>query len=194
MSQSPPPPPPPGGYGSPPPAGGYGAPPPPPVGVPRPGELVDRFVARLIDGVILGVVYGIVYSIFSAIFLRGFGYSTGEWLLFWIFASIVISVVWVGYFAYLESARGATIGKQVMKLKVVGPDGVANPTLEQAARRNVWLAANLLNIIPIIGAVLSFLASVAAVVMIAVGINGDPQRRQAWHDRFAGGTQVLKVG
>ncbi len=30
--------------------------------------------------------------------------------------------------------------------------------------------------------------------MIAVGINTDTLRRQAWHDKFAGGTQVLKIG
>ncbi len=33
-----------------------------------------------------------------------------------------------------------------------------------------------------------------AVILIAVGISQDTQRRQAWHDRFAGGTQVLKIG
>ncbi len=30
--------------------------------------------------------------------------------------------------------------------------------------------------------------------MIAVGINSDTVRRQGWHDHFAGGTYVLKVG
>ena len=30
--------------------------------------------------------------------------------------------------------------------------------------------------------------------MIAVSINNDTVRRQGWHDQFAGGTYVLKVG
>ncbi|WP_121253363.1 RDD family protein [Nocardioides ferulae] len=195
-------PPPPGGYAAPPPPGGYGAPPqpgqqftpPPTPGTPRPGELIDRFVARLIDGVILGVVFGILYAVFGAMFLRGYYHSTGELFLFWLFTAVISSAVYVGYFAYLESSRGATIGKQVLKLKVVGPDGVSNPTMEQAVRRNIWLATNLLNIIPIFGSFLSGVASLVAVIMIAVGINGDPVNRQAWHDRFAGGTRVLKIG
>jgi uncharacterized RDD family membrane protein YckC len=181
-----PPPPAPGAYNP-----GQAAPPP---GVPRPGELLDRFLARLIDGVILGVAYGILYAIFSSIFLRGFTYSTGEWLLFWIFVSIISTALYLGYFGYLESSRGQTVGKQVLKLKVVGPDGVSNPTMEQAVRRNIWLGFGLLNIIPFVGAILGGLAELAAIIMIAVGINGDTVRRQAWHDKFAGGTQVLKIG
>ena len=42
------------------------------------------------------------------------------------------AVLYVGYFAFFESYRGQTIGKQVMKLKVFGPDGASNPTMEQA--------------------------------------------------------------
>ena len=34
----------------------------------------------------------------------------------------------------------------------------------------------------------------APVIMIAVGINNDTVNRQAWHDNFAGGTRVVKVG
>jgi len=38
------------------------------------------------------------------------------------------------------------------------------------------------------------LATLAAVIMIAIGINSDTVGRQAWHARFAGGTQVVKEG
>ena len=31
-------------------------------------------------------------------------------------------------------------------------------------------------------------------IMIAVGINSDTVDRQGWHDKFAGGTRVLKIG
>ena len=38
------------------------------------------------------------------------------------------------------------------------------------------------------------LGALIGVIMIAVGINNDAARRQGWHDKFAGGTYVLKIG
>ena len=38
------------------------------------------------------------------------------------------------------------------------------------------------------------IAFLVAAIMIAVGINKDTVNRQAWHDRFAGGTQVVREG
>jgi uncharacterized RDD family membrane protein YckC len=148
------------------------------LGVPRPAELLDRFLARLIDGVIVGIVYFIIYivllaatSYFLAVFLSG----------------VVGSVLYLGYFAYMESNRGQTIGKQVMKLRTYGPDNTSNPTMEQAVRRNIWYA---FGIIPFVGG----LAELASVILIAVNISGDTVRRQHWFDKFAGGTTVVKVG
>jgi uncharacterized RDD family membrane protein YckC len=162
--------------------------------VPRPGELVDRFLARLIDYVGLGIIYGVLYAVLAGIFLNGLTYSPGEWLLFYLFFSVITTLISLGYFAYFESNQGATFGKQLMKLKVVGPDGTSNPTMEQAVRRNIFLAFGLASIVPIAGAALGGLASLIAVIMIAVGINSDTVNRQAWHDKFAGGTRVLKIG
>ena len=81
-----------------------------------------------------------------------------------------------------------------MKLRTFGPDGVSNPTMDQAVRRNGWLAIGLIAIVPILGPIVSGLASLAAVILIAVNINGDTAKRQHWFDNFAGGTQVMKVG
>jgi uncharacterized RDD family membrane protein YckC len=167
---------------------------PPVPGVPRPGELLDRFLARLIDGILIGVVFGIMSAIFSGIFLSGLTYSTGEWLLYWLFVSVITVVITIGYFAFMESNNGATLGKQVLKLKVVGPDGTSNPTMEQAIRRNAFYAIQLAYIVPIVGAIFGGLAMLAAVIMIAVTINNDTVARQGWHDKFAGGTRVLKIG
>jgi len=163
-------------------------------GVPRPGELLDRFLARLIDGILLGIAFGILAAIFGGIFLNGLTYSTGEWLLYWLFVSVIETALAIGYFAFMESSNGATLGKQLLKLRVVGPDGASNPTMEQAVRRNAFYALQLVYIVPIVGAVFGGLAMLAAVIMIAVTINNDPVNRQGWHDRFAGGTRVLKVG
>ena len=143
-----------------------------------PGNLVDRFLARLIDGIIVGIVYVILYVIllaavdyFLAVFLSG----------------AIAAALYLGYFGYLESDRGQTIGKQVMKLKTVGPSGQGNPTMNEAIKRNIWYA---FGIIPFVGG----LAQLASVILIAIGINGDPVNRQHWFDTFAGGTKVVKVG
>jgi uncharacterized RDD family membrane protein YckC len=167
---------------------------PPAPGVPRPGELLDRFLARLIDGILIGIVFGILSAIFSPIFLNGFTYSTGEWLLYWLFVTIISVAVTMAYFGFMESNNGATLGKQLLKLKVVGPDGTSNPTMEQALRRNAFYAIELVYIVPIVGAIFGGLAMLAAVIMIAVTINNDTVARQGWHDKFAGGTRVLKFG
>ncbi|MFN8196317.1 MAG: RDD family protein [Nocardioidaceae bacterium] len=197
MSDLPPPPPPPPGQppSDQPPGYGYNAPPPPPSqpGVPRPAELLDRFLARLIDGVVVGVAYGILGAVLSPIFLHGFYHSRGEVFVYVAVLSVVFTVLTLGYFAFLESSRGQTVGKMVMKLRTVGPTG-QNPTLEQAVRRNIFYAINLLRVVPVLGPLVAGVGGLVAVIMIAVGINNDTVNRQAWHDHFAGGTRVLKIG
>jgi uncharacterized RDD family membrane protein YckC len=179
-----PPPPPPANPGT------YPPPPPPPAGatapgVPgaaygpgAPGNLLDRFLARFIDGIIVGIAFWIVYVI-----LMG---AINSYFLGLFVTGIVAAVLYIGYFAYMESERGQTLGKQLMKLKTLGPDGASNPTMEQAVRRNIWYA---FDIFPILGG----LAMLVSVIVIAVGINSDPQR-QHWFDKFAGGTKVIKIG
>lgn len=189
-----PPPPAPGAATPPPNPGSYPPPPPPPAGagaagvpaggIGQPGSLLDRFLARLIDGIIVGIVVGIINVVLAVV--------SDSWLLTGLISAIVDSVLFLGYFAYLESNRGQTIGKQVMKLKVEGPTG-GNPTMEQAIRRNIWTALGIAGVVPIVGGLIGGLAQLAAVILIAVNINSDPQR-QHWFDKFAGGTKVVKIG
>jgi uncharacterized RDD family membrane protein YckC len=171
-STVPPPPPPPAGATAPMPGA------PAAYGPGSPGNLVDRFLARLIDGIIVGIAYVIIYTVllgatsyFLAVFVSG----------------VVGAALYLGYFGYMESNRGQTLGKQVMKLKTVGPDGQSNPTMNEAIKRNIWYA---FGVVPFVGG----LAELASVIFIAIGINGDPVNRQHWFDTFAGGTKVLKVG
>lgn len=191
-------PPPPVGSTPPPPAANYGTTPPPPPpsayagapaagavsGVGAPGSLLDRFLARFIDGIIVGIVSVIINVVLGVV--------SDSWIVTNAISAVVTAVLYVGYFAYFESSRGQTIGKQIMKLKVEGPAG-GNPTMEQAVRRNIWLGFGIAGVVPIVGALLGALAELAAVIMIAVGINSDPQR-QHWFDKFAGGTRVTKIG
>ena len=174
--------------------GGY--PPPPPMSAgPRPGELLDRFLARLIDSVLLGVVNAIVVGVLvvGLIFgTSGSGFGFGDNLLASVVGSVLSTLIYLGYFGYMESNQGKTLGKMVMKLHVES-EGGGKPTMEQAIKRNIWMALPLLGVIPILGSVLAGIGQLVAVIMIAVGINNDAVRRQPWTDKFAK-TQVIKEG
>ena len=211
-SAAPPPPPPPGGYQPPPPPpqSGYRGTPPADgyyqqpgypgtqagSGVGRPAELLDRFLARLIDHVLLLVVNFVLVSIFVVgSLMNGSGgmFGGGSNFLTNVVGSVLGAAIYLGYFAYMESSRGQTIGKMVVKLETRGANG-GRPTMEEAVKRNIWVALTLLGIIPFVGGVLAGLAQLAAMIAIAVGISSDTAGRRGWHDKFAGGTQVVKVG
>jgi len=130
-----------------------------------------RCVARIIDGFVLIIPLLVISLVVSGDAVLDF--SSGrrsEWT-----ASLLGVLLAYAYFVWCESARGATVGKSVFNIVVVGPDG--RPTVEQAARRNAWM---LLTIIPVLGGFLSFVAQVVIIVSIA----RDP-RGQGVHDRYA---------
>ncbi len=188
-----PPSPPPGGPTPPPsPGGGFpgGA-----AGVPRPAELLNRFLARLIDHILVGVVYVPIYVILSAIIYSGFSNSFGEYFIFYTLTAILQAALFLAYFTLLESNRGQTVGKMIMKLRTYAPDGVSNPTVQQAAKRNAYSALGVLSIVPFIGwFFLGWAAPIAAMIFIAITLNNDQPNHQGWHDKFAGGTQVKQIG
>lgn len=195
-----PPPPPPGGAAPPPPSvGGYQAAPPPPAAGPtgrRPGELLDRFLARLIDGVIIGVVGYIINQVILGAIINPGTTTTmsglaGATVVYIIISAVVSTILYLGYFGFMESSQGKTVGKMVMKLHVESATG-GNPTLQQALQRNIWLGATILGVIPLLGSIIGGIIELVAVIMIAVQINSDPERRP-WTDKFAG-TQVIKEG
>ena len=149
----------------------------------RPGQLLDRFLARLIDSLIVGVPASIVVAILTV--------ASSSWFLTSLISGIVYAAAYLGYFGYFESTRGRGLGKQIMKLQVVAPGG-GNPTMEQALRRNAWTGASVLYLVPILGPIVAGLIELAAVIVCAVNISNDP-KRQTWFDKLAGGTQVVKV-
>lgn len=193
--QTPPPPPP---SNQPPPGqpGGYEAapPPPPPTTGRRPGELLDRFLARLIDSVLLFIVNLVILVpiVIGAFGIDGAtGYGMGGSFAASALSAVLGTVIYLGYFGFMESNRGQTVGKMLMKLHVEGPGG-GKPTLEEAVKRNIWMGLPILGIIPILGGFVAGVLQLIAVIMIAVQINSDPERKP-WTDKFAG-TQVIKEG
>lgn len=182
--------PPPGQYGQP---GAY--PPPPPVGqsaydqgiystAGQPAGAGIRLGARIIDGLIVGIPVAIVEGII--------GVAAGN--IAYYVASVILSFAAIAYFTYFESRKGATLGKQLLKLRTVGPDGNL-PAQDIAFKRNIWLLLSVLS--SLLGFIfflpfLVGLATLALLIAIGVTINNDPNK-QGLHDKFAGGTRVVKV-
>ena len=168
----------------------YGAPfggapgfpgPDPSFGAGTPGQLLPRLGARIIDGLIVGIPMGILTGI-MLLASGGSGFVN-------FFMTVVTGVVALGYWTYMESTQGATLGKKLLGLSVVAPGG-GRPTLEQAAKRNAFVALQILTGIPVLG-FLAGLLSFAACIGIAVTVEQDGNK-QGFHDKFAGGTQVRK--
>lgn len=93
----------------------------------------------------------------------------------WI-GNALFSLAWFGYYVYFESSTGATLGKKLLNIRVVAADGTP-PSMEAAAKRNIWM---LFGLVPIIGGIAGFIA----VIVIAVTINSQPANRGK-HDEFA---------
>jgi uncharacterized RDD family membrane protein YckC len=147
---------------------------PAPVAGVQPGGLGARFLARLIDGILIGIITGILGAILDSRVIGG----------------ILGGIIYLAYFVYMESSRGRTLGKQVLKLRVHGASG-GNPTAEESFKRNSWYVLGIVSAVPILG-LLASLGVLIAVIAIAVTISNDPLKR-GWHDKF-GNTSVTKEG
>jgi uncharacterized RDD family membrane protein YckC len=169
-------------------------------GIGQPAGLGPRFLARLLDFILLGVVTGILSSVVVAGMLLG---SHAGVLSTWgvgrstsypanAVSSAISALIALGYFTLMESSRGQTLGKMLLKLQTLGPGG-GRPTMEQALRRNAFTAIPVFGVVPVLGAV-SGLLSLAAVITIAVTISRNATTHRGWHDDFAGGTTVVRIG
>ncbi|GGF47146.1 RDD family protein [Marmoricola endophyticus] len=156
----------------------------------QPGSLLDRFVARLLDSILVGIVSAIIGGIIGAGTVMSGG-SAGYGLQ--ALSAVVGVVISLGYFTLMESTQGRTLGKMVMKLHTLSPTG-GKPDFTQALKRNIFNGYGILGLIPFVGSFIGGILGLVAVILIAVQINGDPVKRQGWHDKFAGGTEVVKEG
>ncbi|MEV0947254.1 RDD family protein [Rhodococcus sp. NPDC049939] len=146
-----------------------------------PGELLPRMAARLIDSFIVGIPTGIITSVITA--------SLGGLIGSLIGAVISVAAV-VCYFVFLETTRGQTLGKQLLGLRVVGPEG-GLPTQQQSLTRNGFFFLSAMGALPIIGLLFGFIGFVLMIVL-SVTIANSPTK-QGKHDEIAGGTRVVKV-
>lgn len=133
-------------------------------------DAIGLFIVNLIITTVL--IFGLIFSSMSGgNAFSPFGFSVGSFI-----ASLVFLAITLGYYVFLETTRGATVGKMLLNLEVRNQAG-AYPTAEQSLKRNAFYA---LSIIPFLGGLLQL----AAVIYIAVTISQNPNNR-GWHDEFA---------
>jgi uncharacterized RDD family membrane protein YckC len=130
--------------------------------------LGSRVAARAVDVAILAAL-GVGVGR-----LIGFGF---DWLALVALAVLV-------YFAGCDAAFGATPGKRLLGLRVLGPDG-GRPTAHQAVARESF---TLLGAVPFAGPVFALIAWVYIVVTSRSHPLG-----QGKHDMLAGGTRLISV-
>ena len=143
----------------------------------QPGDLGIRLAARVIDYLIVGVPITIVLSLILG---GGIG-STGIGVN--ILSAVITTAAILGYFVGMEVTQGATLGKKILGLRVVAPGGGQLDPVT-SLKRNLY-------ILPAVIYCLGNLVSAGLAIYIAITIEQDPNK-QGWHDKFAGGTQVIK--
>lgn len=106
-----------------------------------------RFVAQIIDGIILMIIYFIVgYLMFGTTTWSATGYAAAP-------VFVVNGIIGILYFVGLEGTSGATIGKRVLKMRVVRENG--SPCgLGAAFIRNILRIIDVLPFAYIIGVIM----------------------------------------
>lgn len=174
-------------------------PPPPPSGSPSSSQAAAdvgvRAGARVIDAILLTIVGGIIAAvIFVPLLLADAAATETPGMLSALTggglsaASLISSLVGLAinfaYYVGLDTTIGGTLGKKILGLQIIGADG-GNPTPAESFKRNAWL---LLSVVPVLGSLLQL----GAAIYILYTISNDPSN-VGWHDRFAGGTRVVKT-
>jgi uncharacterized RDD family membrane protein YckC len=139
----------------------------------RPGDLLPRLGARLIDM----LPFSLIYTVLNFAFDPGF-----------VLAVMYVSVLYA-YFVLLDTYAGTTVGKRLLGLRVTGSGG-DKPELKQAALREAFIVVSaVLGAIPLVGDWLGQILWIAIAVTIS-----NSRTKQGKHDQIAGGTRVIKVG
>lgn len=149
----------------------------------KPAELMPRFQAKLIDWILVFVAIFVVTLVVSV--------NVADRLVGNLLSTVAGVLLLVGYFTLMESTTGRTLGKMALGLCVANLDG-ETPTVTQALKRNAYAAVPLIGIIPVLGELLSGVATLATYIFIAVTISADSPTYRGKHDVF-GDTEVVRT-
>jgi uncharacterized RDD family membrane protein YckC len=167
-------------------------------------EWWERLVARFIDGIMFGIVYFILGAIFTAIFVSqiAFNPDTGEltggglFVLAAVLPPLIGGLLYAGYDIFMHGRDGQTLGKKIMKTRLVTVTG-AKPDQATIIKRaaiypGVIAIAGLLGFISVFcGVLLSFVIGLFTLID-GIFVLTDSVRRQSLHDKWSG-TIVVKA-
>lgn len=145
-------------------------------------SMTQRLIARILDGVVLSVVLGILMGIAIAIIAGaasvddGSGTAAGVGFLGFIGLITLAMIIVYAYEAVMVGFWGATVGKMIMKVKVVKPRNGEVPGIGAGIVR--YLIPGLCALVPFVG----WLGTLACYVSPTFDNSG---RRQGWHDKVA---------
>lgn len=144
-------------------------------------SLGDRFLGALVDGL---VNIAIAIPIWAALFMIGTVKSLQEMGEIGLVMTVVISLVSFGLFILVQGrflkATGQTIGKKVVKTRIVTMEGKKPEFMDLVIKRYAFM--NLIALVPFVGGILSLIDALMV-------FKSD---RRCLHDNVAG-TQVVKV-
>ena len=166
--------------------------------------MVGAPVARFIDGIMFGVVYFILGAIFTAIFVSqiAFNPDTGEltggglFVLAAVLPPLIGGLLYAGYDIFMHGRDGQTLGKKIMKTRLVTVNG-AKPDQATIIKRaaiypGVIAIAGLLGFISVFGGVLLSFVIGLFTLIDGIFVLTDSVRRQALHDKWSS-TIVVKA-
>jgi len=167
-------------------------------------EWWERLVGRFIDGILFVVLYFILGAIFSAIFVSQIVYNpnTGEFtgggllVLAAVLPALIGGLLYAGYDVFMHGRDGQTLGKKVMKTRLVAVNG-GRPDQATIIKRaaifpGVYAIAGLLGFISIFGGLLIWMLVSLFILADGIFVLTDSVRRQALHDKWSG-TIVVKA-
>lgn len=151
-------------------------------GAVRLASMSQRLFARILDSVVIGIVMTIIMVLGMTIFAAsasvdsGDGSAAGLGLLGFLGLLTFALVLVYAYEAVMIGFWGATVGKMIMKVKVIKPRNGEAPGLGSGIVR--YLIPGLCAMIPFVG----WLGTVLCYVSPTFDNTG---RRQGWHDKVA---------
>ncbi|GAY08932.1 RDD family protein [Pseudonocardia sp. N23] len=175
-----------------------------PPGAPGPiPEWWERLVGRIIDNIIYGVVAGIIMSIAVSIAISsaissasiGGSYSYGGAVIIVVIAGVLSGLLYAVYDFLMHSRNGQTLGKMVMKTRLVAPDG-SKPTQATLMKRSaiypgVFALTGLLAFLDVGSYTIISLAVGIFTLIDGIFVITEVPLRRALHDKWAN-TIVIK--
>lgn len=112
---------------------------------------LQRFLGAFIDGLIVGVSAQILGYIAGYVIGMVLGNGLGPVILAFVVGNVIQFGVFLAVNGYLLATSGQTVGKLVMKTRIVSLHGEKMPFNELILKRYLWIFA--IQIIPCVGAI-----------------------------------------